>query len=339
VLLSSGREATSRNHLKSATVSSFSAVDELVLNLELGNMQSLQELAKGISSHFSDEQSKVRGIFTWVAMNIAYDRESFITSGTLKDQSSKAVWSSRLAVCEGYANLLNEMCAAIGIESRLVKGYVRELMRDELNYPNHAWNSVKIDGKWHLMDVTWASINIEKWKATSQNRSTAPNYQVLDYYFLPNPETFIYTHLPEDPYWQLQSNYIDLQTFIAGETEIDIKLLNDTGNELSFEDLIEAYEQLDSLDRSIAYLERMTTTSDNTVRAYGLGIGYYYKAQQILEQADRNNRASMIRAKANAKVFYQKSLDQLSLLRHDDYGYELSQDLAKNVSFRIEVLQ
>lgn len=338
VLLSSGPDATSGTYLKSAEVSAFTSIDELVANLEFDKMEAAQELAKRIAAHFPDEQSKVRGIYTWIAMNIAYDRASFTTSSILKDQSADAVWSSKLAVCEGYANVLNEMCAAVGIESRLVKGYVRELMRDDFNYPNHAWNSVKIDGKWHLMDVTWASINVEKLMATEQRRSTIAGNPELDYYFLPEPEKFIYTHLPEDPYWQLQTNYIDLQTFIAGKEEIDSKLTGETGPEKDFEKLIETYEHLDSLDRSIAYLERMTTMPDNTVRAYGLGIGYYYKAQQILEKADRNNRSSMIRAKAKAKVFYQKSLDQLSLLQHDDYGYEISQDLAKNVSFRIEVL-
>ena len=82
----------------------------------------------------------------------------------------------------------------------------------------------------------------------------------LNYFFLVDPKQMILTHLPEDPYWQLQSNYIDIFTFSSGEKAVETAMKNKFAKDIDFEKLIFSYELLDSLDRSISYLERMETT-------------------------------------------------------------------------------
>lgn len=78
-------------------------------------------------------------------------------------------------VCRGYANILKQTLDMIGIESRVVSGYcgprkwaefLRKMLKlvnidskivndfAEGNRPGHAWNQVKIGGKWYNVDLT-----------------------------------------------------------------------------------------------------------------------------------------------------------------------------------------
>lgn len=314
---------------------SFTIVDEFASRTDAEKFASYTYLANHLTQDFPDDQSKVRSIYTWIALNISYDQESF-NGGIKRDQSADIVWDRKMAVCEGYANLFNEMCDIVGIESRIVKGYVKNFIAGDLKFPNHAWNSVKIDGKWKLLDVTWASVNNEGILLANNNLKESYTWHKLNYFFLVNPTRMILTHLPEDPYWQLQNNWIDIETFDLGEENIRLALSNPYKEAKDFESLIEVYERLDSLDKSISYLERMEKNKLNRVKEYGLGVAYYYKAQKILKESMPSKRYEANRL---AKSYFEKSLDQLAALQEEDYGYDFSKELANSVSFRLETLQ
>jgi hypothetical protein len=319
---------------------SFAEIDSYSASIEAERFESIESLASHLTEDYLDEKSKVRSIYTWIAHSISYDQDIYSSSKAINTQTATAVWQNKKAVCEGYANLFIAMCKTVGIESRLVKGYVRDYSDSELMFPNHAWNSVKINGRWQLLDVTWASINNESNVVGNEALSALYQKHKLDYFFLPDPKSLLLTHLPEDPYWQLQSHHVDLETFVKGEVFVAEVMKNPRQvNEKNFEILIDKYEKLDSLDRSIAYLERMERNVNNKVREYGLGIAYYYKAQSIIKGVDRKNAFALQRAKDKARDYYQKSLKYLSELREDDFGFDFSQYLADNVSIKMEMLQ
>lgn len=313
----------------------FALVDDMVLKTIPERFSSFENLALYLTNQFNDEKSQARSIYTWIALNISYDPNS-LNSSNENNQTASEVWKSRIAVCEGFSNLFHNMCQLAGLESRIIKGYVKNFAGNDLRFPNHAWNSVKINGKWKLLDVTWASVNHEA--SAISNPSIKQKYlrHKLDYFFLVNPNRMILTHLPEDPYWQLQNNYVSMEIYRQGESYIKSTLMNPYGEIKNFEQLIATYESLDSLDKSISYLERMERNNWNKVKEYGLGIAYYYKAQKILKEAPKHNKYKAIQ---RAKIYYQKSLDQLAFLEKDDYGYEFSRDLTNNVVFRMEALQ
>lgn len=322
---------------KPNATSPFERIDDFVVNTDPTNFASSQNLAVFLSKQFDSDHELVRSIYTWIALNISYDHKLLYTNEK-KDQCSIEVWKSRSAVCEGYANLFQDMCTSAGIESRIIKGYVKDFTgNNDIQFPNHAWNSVKIDGKWHILDVTWASVNNEVNQLNTQAKN---NYsrQKLDYFFLMDPKKMIFTHLPEDPYWQLQDNFIHLETFSLGKDYILAALNNPVSKENNFSLLIEQYEKLDSLDRSISLLERMEHTKWNKAKEYGLGIAYYYKAQKIIKDSQQNADDPLV-AKKLAWSYYKKSLDQLTQINEDDFGFEFSRDLADNVAFRMEIIQ
>jgi transglutaminase/protease-like cytokinesis protein 3 len=105
-----------------------------------------------------------------------------------------------------------ELAKAVQIEMVQVIGYSKGYdykIGDSFNeVPNHAWNAVKINGRWFLLDVTWGAGYID------ENNRFVRRFQ--DHYFLTPPESFILDHLPEDERWQLTDQPISLREFENG---------------------------------------------------------------------------------------------------------------------------
>lgn len=178
-------------------------------------------LSQRILKDFSTEHDKARAIFTWIAFNISYDVEfyqkltensSFTYNGNtdeeINNQIIKEVLFKRKAVCDGYSKLFDKLAKEVGLETQIVIG-IAKIQESEIgvqNLPvNHAWNSVKIDGEWCLMDVTWGSgfvtDNFQKFK-----RDFNP------FYFNTPPKLFFLNHHPETGKWQ--NEVLNKQTFI-----------------------------------------------------------------------------------------------------------------------------
>lgn len=164
-----------------------------------------QELSRGLSS----DREKAHAFYRWLGENIAYNVEG-LYSGNLGDNSPEAVLRDRIAVCAGYARLFDALCKEAGLESEYVVGCTRtdgdELppsLRD--SDTNHAWNAVKLDGRWQLLDPTWGAGSV----GDDRKFVREPD----DEWWLVDPEVFIYSHLPEEEKWQLLSAPISRSKF------------------------------------------------------------------------------------------------------------------------------
>lgn len=51
----------------------------------------------------------------------------------------------------GYTSTFREFMDILGVEGEIIRG---EAMNGT-GYGAHAWNKVKVDGKWYWIDVTW----------------------------------------------------------------------------------------------------------------------------------------------------------------------------------------
>ena len=70
---------------------------------------------------------------------------------------------------------------------------------------NHAWNAVHIDGEWRFVDCTWGSGFVASDAKFKQ--------QFDEFWFLTDPEIFVYDHFPTHPIWQLLEEPIDIDEF------------------------------------------------------------------------------------------------------------------------------
>jgi len=166
-------------------------------------------LAAYLTGPVTSEMLKARALFTWLAHHIRYDAAGF-RAGTCGPQSADAVLAQRMSVCAGYANLFLALAEASRLETVVVsgvgKGVGYGVGRTPPAQPNHAWNAVRIDGQWRLLDSTWG--------AGYLSPSGAFERAFNAHYFLTPPELFIYNHLPEDPRWQLLDSPVSMQTFL-----------------------------------------------------------------------------------------------------------------------------
>ena len=95
------------------------------------------ELVKGLTSQY-DIYMKC---YDWVRTNVSYAHGSYV------DNNPYPVFVQRVAVCQGYANLLFIMLHSQGVPSMVVNGMLEPL-------GGHAWNYVNCDGMWYVSDPT-----------------------------------------------------------------------------------------------------------------------------------------------------------------------------------------
>ena len=71
---------------------------------------------------------------------------------------------------------------------------------------NHAWNAVKIQDHWRLVDVTWDAGYVE---GTAYHKRYGTGYLFAD------PQGFLHTHFPADAQWQLLQQPLTAEEFAA----------------------------------------------------------------------------------------------------------------------------
>lgn len=86
---------------------------------------------------------KVKAVNDYIVSNATYGEKT-----KSSPHSAFALLMEGQAVCQGYALLTYKMLNQIGVDVQYVVGVV------DGNVP-HAWNQVKIDGKWYHLDTTW----------------------------------------------------------------------------------------------------------------------------------------------------------------------------------------
>lgn len=185
------------------------AADPLVRDMPASVQGSVAEVGAYLAARFTDQRQLVKAIHDYVVLRLSYDHDALKLHGLARpSQEADDVFARRKAVCAGYAKLMVALGKAAGVEIAYVTGYIRDSRRrldlDATGQPNlegvsHAWNAVKIDGHWYLVDATWDD-------PTGGEPTTT-------YLFTP-PKLMTHDHLPKDPAWQLRTDPITLGDFV-----------------------------------------------------------------------------------------------------------------------------
>lgn len=203
---------------------SFTNVDNVVA--QYPRFSKVEKLATKIKKDFSLDKDKVRAAFFWLANNIRYNLEEYYNPTqrsyhfrystevekqqklqAVKDKIVADVFNTKFGVCEDYAQSFKKICDLLNIEAAVIKGNVRntpqEIGKPEQN-TNHAWNGVKINGKWLILDATWAA-------GFAQNGRWVKQF---DNYFYDIPtDKILKTHYPEDSLWMLRFGRMSIEDF------------------------------------------------------------------------------------------------------------------------------
>ena len=169
-----------------------------VVNMPASVETSIASVAQYIASQEKDPLLRVKALHDYVADRIAYDAPNYF-AGNYPPQDAETVFQRRVAVCAGYAKLLEALGQAIGEEIVYVTGDSRSSTSD-LEGQSHAWNAAKINGQWYLIDATWDSGSVDRASGFKKGYKT-------DYLF-PPPEVMGITHFPEEESFQLRAQPI-----------------------------------------------------------------------------------------------------------------------------------
>ena len=202
----------------------FKKVDSLVI--QYPRFSKAEDLATKIAKDFTSDEDKARAAFYWLAKNIHYNLREFQNPKQrhynfsysseeeriqklqgLKDKIIDAAFLSKTGVCEEYAQSFKKICDLLGLESEVIVGTARispEEIGKPKDTPNHAWNAVKLNNKWLLLDATWAAgyVSNNKWVKEFNNY----------FYNIPKEKIFK-THFPKEKIWVLRFGRITLEEF------------------------------------------------------------------------------------------------------------------------------
>jgi len=173
-------------------------------------------LSKYLTKNAANDLEKVSSIYKWLIKNISYDHQAYKNGNKRINRSNTDILERREAICWGYSTLFKAMCDEVNIPCEVISGYGKTTFGEspKLKSPNHAWNAVKLDTTWYLLDATWDSGMIGNLSLFEQK------YQ--QDYFLTPPKYFIVNHLPADPNWQLLNCPISPEEYQLSEDSIVI---------------------------------------------------------------------------------------------------------------------
>jgi Leucine-rich repeat (LRR) protein len=108
-------------------------------------------IGKVIKPGFTELEKEI-AIHDYVVSNARYDNINY-KANTVSDESHShyGILINGTGVCDGYAKTMKILLNAVGIECQLVFG---DSIRP-MNLGKHAWNIVKIDGKYYHLDATF----------------------------------------------------------------------------------------------------------------------------------------------------------------------------------------
>ena len=168
------------------------ALHPAVLALTPADETSPGAVGRFLAAREHDPWNLTRAVHDYVADRIAYDVRSY-RRGVYPPQDANTTFRTRLSVCAGYAALFEAVGRAAGLTVRTVFGRARVLETEGMG-EGHAWNAVKLDQRWYLVDTTWDAGSVD-WTTFHKDYRTS--------YFLTPPEAFLPTHYPDQSRWQL----------------------------------------------------------------------------------------------------------------------------------------
>ncbi|KAL3864344.1 hypothetical protein ACJMK2_006035 [Sinanodonta woodiana] len=189
-------------------LSQLRSVDQHALEVANANHETFKDLLWHLvysRSLFSDLE-KARVIFKWMTTKDL----NTIRFNTCKEETAEAEFVALQNKETTYAKIYALMCGYAGLYCVVLTGYAKGRNfhpGDSFNGDsNHSWNAVYIDDNWHFVDTKWAAMG-------GGRNNNKKDITREDFYFLTDPDQFIYSHWPHQQEWQFLNRQISLSEF------------------------------------------------------------------------------------------------------------------------------
>jgi hypothetical protein len=310
----------------------YTQVDKVSLQIPDSLTKTTRDIAAFIISHFDNQTSKSRAIYTWITNNIEYDFANMFAINFYQnpDEITDKVLKTRKGVCMHFAQLFSAIANQSGIKSYVIDGYTKQ--NGFVDYIPHAWCAGLIDSSWYFFDPTWGSGYVQDAKFVKKFN---------EFYFKTKPEQLVRSHMPFDPLWQFLYYPVTNQEFYEDKPYSDKNKLffnytdtlsqyekeSDIGKLVSSSRRIEAngvrnsmiFDRLQHNQREIEYYnnKRLVETYNSAVNSYNEGINLLnrfidYRNKQFTPKKPDNEIREMVDSAEKSFIGSRNKLKELS---------------------------
>ncbi|XP_018119453.2 kyphoscoliosis peptidase [Xenopus laevis] len=178
-------------------------------SVKVGKPSTVEQLVSSLLKMARTDLEKVRAIWTWICHHIEYDLDGMEDKSKRSGDPNQTLLTGKGA-CEGYAGLFENMCSRAGIQCLKIGGYSKGFCYKTghtfSEEPNHAWNAVYLNKRWHLVDTTWGA-------GFANSSTNSFKFRYNEFYFLTHPALFIAEHFPDNQNWQLLQVPLSMKQF------------------------------------------------------------------------------------------------------------------------------
>lgn len=209
------------------------AGDSRAKQIKVEDYPSLDDLARALTEGLKNDVQKVRAIFTWIGLQGSNGSGSKDKNNNNQDSMSpQAVVQKVIQRKLSYNFLFTSLCRAAKIPCVLIRGLGKsvsyEVGDQDVDRLNNSWTAVYVSGGWRFVFPLWAfSAVVGHSKGTwtlveTQGKGTREKEEassgrtishINEYYFLTEPDEFIYCCYPNDSKWQLLAKPFTKQDF------------------------------------------------------------------------------------------------------------------------------
>lgn len=204
--------------------------DNRANTIRVEDYQTFEELSRALTEGLQNDVQKVRAIFTWIGLQGTMGNNSKNNAAPMSPQHIVQLVIQRKA---SYNLLFVMLCRAVKIPCVFIRGLAKsaayEVGDRTVDKLGNSWTAVFVSGGWRFVFPLWAFSAIVghstgTWtlvesdgqgaRETEAKSSGVTVANFNDYYFLTDPDEFIYTCFPHDSKWQLLAKPYTKQQFI-----------------------------------------------------------------------------------------------------------------------------
>ena len=109
--------------------------------------KAVSSLLTSLNLSGKSDYQKIKSVYDYMCDNIEYDYEHVNDESYELQYTAYGAIVDKICVCQGYAVLFYRLALEMGIDARVIVGTAAG--------GGHAWNIVKLGGKYYLLDSTW----------------------------------------------------------------------------------------------------------------------------------------------------------------------------------------
>jgi hypothetical protein len=162
---------------------------QLNFNVDVSQIDSIRSQIEAAADGFLSgiqegwgEYDIVKYAYEWVIYNTDYQIDSS------QDQNIQSVFLNHVSVCAGYAKAMQYLLQKAGVFCTYIKGTILP------DNATHAWNLVRIDGTYTLVDATWGD------PTYGSNAEDESKLSIIYDYLCVTTEEMNRTHTPSGAY-------------------------------------------------------------------------------------------------------------------------------------------